>query len=164
MLGDANQAKLASVLARLDAVLEGAPSRLDTMQAELRQTLAASRSAAESIAAAGAALTARAEDPKVTEAVDRLSSTLRAAESAVAGLGRIEHRLAGLIDTADAVVGSARAPVMEVLSSMRTALAEARVFVRQLRIAPSSLVFGSSAQPLDTHRPAAPASRARPPR
>ena len=165
MLGDANQAKVASVLLRLDRLLADAPGQMTSVHSQLRDTLVASRAAADSVAGAGRALQRRADDPLVTEAMQQLSSTLRAAESAATGLARIERQVNGLVATADTVVGSARAPILDVLSSMRSALAEARVFVRQLRIAPSSLVFGRSAKPLDTRRPGSPAPpTARPPR
>jgi len=123
--------QIGDVLARMDSLLvkgnamldEENQDRVTSLLANADATLAALPGAIEQ----GRALMTRV-DAVLTE-LEATSATLRTEVSAVASESR-------------ATLSALRPPLQSALATARTSLDELRTFVRQLRLAPDSMLFG----------------------
>jgi ABC-type transporter Mla subunit MlaD len=150
-----NQA--AGVLRRLDAVLAGAELMLDDgNRARLTSMLAhadaaAQRLAEEVVPAVGATLAdARAALRSADRTAGAFGDTARAVEAGVASLVRLEQDARALLQESRGVVEGVRGPALSTFAGMRSTLDDLRGLLRQLKLAPDSLLFG-------VRQPAAPA-------
>lgn len=132
----------AVVLTRLDRVLAGAEALLgDDNRTHLTSMLAAAERAAQQLAdGAVPAATALLEETRVAVAEARVTAS--AARDAVGAVARLEHDLRGLLRETTALAAGVRGPAQTALAGVRTTLDDLRGLLRQLRLAPDSLLFG----------------------
>lgn len=149
-------AQAGEVLTRLDRVLANAEAVLGPGN---QQRVTAILSQAELAARDLASKTM----PEVTALVQDARRTIQAAEGtalaattsaqavteAVASVARVEKDLHALLRESTAVVSGVRGPALATFSGFRTTLDDLRGLLRQLKLAPDSLLFG-------VQRPAAP--------
>ena len=147
----------AGVMRRLDAVLAGAERLLDDdNRARLSSILAHTDAAAQRLAddlvpAATATLAdARLALRSADSTAAAFGETARAVEAGVASLVRLEHDARALLQESHGVVAGVRGPALATFAGMRSTLDDLRSLLRQLKLAPDSLLFG-------VRQPAAPA-------
>lgn len=130
MIGSGNQVKLTAILGHTEALVEGLAEQtvpeVTAMVQDARRTI----QAAEGTATAA------------TSSAEAVAATLASVE-------RVEADLHNLLREATAVVTGVRGPTLATLSGFRTTLDDLRGLLRQLKLAPDSLLFGVS-------RPASP--------
>lgn len=143
----------ASLLARLEALASRAERLLDDdNQRQVAAMLAHGERALRELAdqTLPAATAALAE---ARMAFGEAGTAAAAATASVAAIGRLEADLRGLLREGTALAAGVRGPALTALQGARTALDDLRALLRQLKLAPDSLLFGV--------QPAAPAGGAR---
>ena len=146
--------RASGVLARLDRVLASVEQMLGPAnQAHITAVLAHSEAAARELATTTV--------PLATAVLGEARSTMQEAHGAAASarttidaLARIEVDLRTFAHEATALCIGARAPLQQALVGMRSTLDDMRGLLRQLKLAPDSLLFGVS-------QPAAPTGGSR---
>ncbi len=132
---ESNREALASTLGHLERASRSLAEDLPPVLAETRATVAglapAVRRMESSFAAVGAA--AGGED---------LRQALRGFRTAMHGVDRVESEVLALVGDLRGLLGSSRSGWFGTLGMVRQALDEVRMLARNLRLAPSSLVFG----------------------
>ena len=146
--------RAAGLLERLDRVLAGTEQlvgsdNLARIAALLGHAERAAREFAEHTLPAVDALLVDAR-----ETVRAASGSAHAVEASVAALARLEGDLRALLHESTAVVAGVRGPALATFGNLRTTLDDLRALLRQLKLAPDSLLFGVT-------RPAAPAGESR---
>ena len=122
-LGEGNQQRLAGILANLDRATAGFAD--DTVP-EIHALVADARRAVQAAELTANAATGSAE--AVTETV--------------AALRRLEVDAEKLLRESTAVVASMRGPALQTFAGLRTTMDDLRGLLRQLKLAPDSLLFG----------------------
>lgn len=130
VIGSVNQAKLTGILTYAEEAMQGLSS--ETMP----EVTAMIRDARSTIQAAEGTANA------TTSSVEAVAATLKSVE-------RVEQDLHTLLRESTAIVTGVRGPTLATLSGFRTTLDDLRGLLRQLKLAPDSLLFGVS-------RPASP--------
>ncbi len=138
------------VMQRLDRVLAGTEQLLcGTNQAHVTAVLANAERATKELA--DHTLPAVATLLATTDATMlRAGESAQSAKVAADALARLEPELRALLRETTALAGGLRGPAQSVLAGARTALDDLRRLLRQLKLAPDSLLFG-------VHEAAAPA-------
>lgn len=142
-----------SLLARFERVVGAAEQLLgEDTRGRLQSLLAHGDRAAEEFAMRTApAATALLVEARA--AIGEARGTAIAATATIEALGRLEGDLRGLLRESSALAAGVRGPAQGVLANARTALDDLRGLLRQLKLAPDSLLFGV--------QPAAPAGGGR---
>jgi len=140
-LDEPNRVHFAAILASTDTTMAMLPDTL----AQTRTLLAHADTAVASLDRA-----ARAAGDLMPDAHATLSDT----RAAAADLRSLGARLDDAVAQGEALLAGVRAPAQSALASLRTSLDELRGLLRQLRLAPDSLIFGVA-------RPASPAGGTR---
>jgi phospholipid/cholesterol/gamma-HCH transport system substrate-binding protein len=135
VLGAPNQERIASILAHADRTAQALAQ--ETMP-EVHALLADARRTMQSAEGTAQAATQSAE----------------AVVAAVASVARIEADLHGLLRESTAIVTGVRGPALATFSGVRSTLDDLRGLLRQLKLAPNSLLFG-------INQPASPTGGAR---
>ncbi len=138
MLDEPNRVHVAAILQHADTTLQALPAAVEQMRAVMTR------------AAAAVAAVDRVATTVTTELVPSSAQTLGEARAALADLRSLGDRLGAAVGEGEALLSGLRAPAQTAMASLRTSLDEVRGVLRQLRLAPDSLIFGVS-------RPAAPA-------
>ena len=146
--------RASDVLARLDRVLASVEQLLGPKnQAHIAAVLQHTEAAAQELATVTVpAATAMLGDARQT--LQEARGAAASARTTIDALARIEGDLRAFAHEATALCTGARAPLQHALLGMRSALDDMRGLVRQLKLAPDSLLFGVS-------QPAAPAGGSR---
>lgn len=134
--------RAAGLLARLDRVLANVEQLLGgTTQAQVAALLGHAERAAKGFAddtlPAANALLADAR-----ETVHAAAGSARAVEGSVAVLERLEADARALLRESTAVMAGVRGPALASFGSLRSTLDDLRGLLRQLKLAPDSLLFG----------------------
>jgi phospholipid/cholesterol/gamma-HCH transport system substrate-binding protein len=137
-------ARASDVLARLDRVLANVEQVLGPAnQASLAAVLQHTEAAAHELATATV--------PAATAMLDQARQTLQdaqgvatSARAAIDALAHVESDLRRFAHEATALCTGVRAPLQQALGGMRTTLDDMRGLLRQLKLAPDSLLFGVS--------------------
>ncbi|MBK8978907.1 MAG: MCE family protein [Planctomycetes bacterium] len=146
-LADDNLARLDRTLSAAEGVVTELPARVAALDAELRGTLGALRDVAAAVGSAVEGI-----GPAATRATDELAVTLQRAEAALAGLDRLAaggdvlgDDLGRVAREVERLLAQNQQAVRTLLVEGRDAMRELRSLARQLRAAPSSLLFGVEA-------------------
>lgn len=123
VLGSENQQQIASILGNLD---RASSSFADGTVPEIHALVADARRAVQAAEATAHAATGSAE----------------AVAETVAALRRLESDAHKLLRESTAVVASMRGPALQTFAGLRTTLDDMRGLLRQLKLAPDSLLFG----------------------
>lgn len=146
--------RAALVLGRLDRVLAGVEAMVD---APNREQVAATLANLERASAHLADATLPAADAAITVASATLRQAgdgVRSVQDAAAVLNRLEADVRTLLQEGTGLLAGLRGPAQTTLGGLRLALEDVRGLVRQLKLAPDSLLFG-------VQQPAAPAGGSR---
>ncbi|HEB53406.1 MAG TPA: MCE family protein [bacterium] len=123
LLGEDTQRRVAAILANAErasrGLAEGAVPAIEELVADARKAVRAAQATAEQAGGSARALT------ETLAAVQRLEADVR-----------------GLLRESTAVVAGVRGPALQAFAGVRTALDDLRGLLRQLKLAPDSLLFG----------------------
>lgn len=125
VLGDGNQQQVAAILSNLE---RASADFAEATVPEVHALVADARRAVRAAEATAHAATGSAES--ITETV--------------AALRRLEQDAEVLLRESTAVVSSVRGPALRTFAGLRTTLDDMRGLLRQLKLAPDSLLFGAS--------------------
>jgi phospholipid/cholesterol/gamma-HCH transport system substrate-binding protein len=142
VLGQDNQAKVAAILAHAE---RAARSLADQTMPEVAALVADARRTIQ--AAEGTAHAATHSAESIARSAEAVAVTLASVE-------RLEADLHNLLHESTAIVASVRGPALTTFSGVRSALDDLRGLLRQLKLAPDSLLFGVShpASPMGGNR------------
>lgn len=135
-------AQASDVLSRLESVLQNADRMLgDETHRQVQAILANSERATRAIAERTVPeLDALLIDSR--RAAKAGGETLEAVTTAAAAVQHLERDVAELLRESTAVVAGVRGPALATFAGLRTALDDLRGLLRQLKLAPDSLLFG----------------------
>ncbi len=160
-----NLVRIERGLAAAETTLVALPQTVAELRGEARETLAAGRSLFARTEAAlehlepALAEAAGSVDRSVDRGVAELAETLVTARRSLVAVEELAHRVQGMADAGERLLGSNQQPVRAFLAEARDAMRELRVLARQLQVAPSGLLFGVDAEEITV--PASPPARGR---
>ncbi len=159
LLGPENRATVGRILENIEGATAGLPERVDAILARLDAAVAEvpalTKDARDTLRRIGDAADAGTELLQ-REDVGRI---LASAQIAIDRLTEVETGLARMTDEATALVAEVRSPLHATILTARESLRELRGLARQLRNAPSSLLFGGEQEEIEV--PARPGGGAR---
>jgi phospholipid/cholesterol/gamma-HCH transport system substrate-binding protein len=129
-------ASIPETLARFDALLErglDVMTRVETLLGEVTPLASELRSSL------------RGFGERANGRLDEVAPLIATAQEALARIDDSGRRLNRLLTEAEALIGASRRPWLEAVGGMREAFSELRMLARNLRNAPSTLLYGRAA-------------------
>ena len=135
LLDEGNRKSVRAILQHLEKSSSSLAQHLDPLLSETRETVAELRPALRTMQSSFAKMGAVVDS-------DQFTGALKSVSDAMARVDRIEAEILNLVRDLRGVVGGSRRNWLGTLATARAALEEIKTLARNLRMAPSSLVFG----------------------